>query len=87
MFIDLQDFYGASLQPLKALEAINSPSCEWRYFASSGDFRSIPGCPIAYWASKAQTKAFTQNSNVGSWAEVKQGLATADNDRFLRTLV
>lgn len=57
-----------------------------RYFfrASSDDFRKIPGQPIAYWATSTQRLAFEKFSAIGSWAPVKQGLATADNSRFVR---
>jgi hypothetical protein len=49
-YIDLDDFYGADLQPRKALEAIGNPNCGWFYRASSKDLKRIPGAPIAYWA-------------------------------------
>ena len=29
VYIDLNDFYGAEIQPIKVLEAINNPDCEW----------------------------------------------------------
>ncbi len=47
-FIDLSDFYGADLQPLKALEAIKNPDCGYFYYASAIDLKKIPGSPIAY---------------------------------------
>jgi len=48
------------------------------------DFKKIPGSPIAYWVSKTLRSVFSGNSLLRILAEVKQGLATADNDRFLR---
>jgi type II restriction/modification system DNA methylase subunit YeeA len=54
------------------------------YRVSSDDFQKIPGSPIAYWASAKQRDLFTTFPILGSWAPVRQGLATADNDRFLR---
>ncbi|OEJ64562.1 BREX-1 system adenine-specific DNA-methyltransferase PglX [Magnetovibrio blakemorei] len=47
-------------------------------------FTTIQGSPIAYWISEAFRKTFTKGTNVGEIASPKQGLATADNDRFLR---
>ena len=41
VFIDLQRFYGADMQPLKALEAIQNQSCGWRYAASSKNFKKF----------------------------------------------
>jgi len=55
-----------------------------KYISRQADFEAIPGSPIAYWASSQQKSAFTHRKKVGDWCGVKQGLATADNDRFLR---
>lgn len=54
------------------------------YRTRQSDFEAIPGLPIAYWASDQQKKAFIERQKVGDWSGVKQGLATADNDRFIR---
>ena len=54
------------------------------YLTKQSDFAAIPGSPIAYWASEQQKAAFVENGKVSDWCGVKQGLATADNDRFLR---
>lgn len=58
-----------------------------KYFfrASAEDFKKIPGSPIAYWASSNQRSAFDKFPMIGSWVPVKQGLATANNNRFVRT--
>lgn len=48
------------------------------------DFKKIPGTPIAYWISNTLKSIFKQNRLLGAVGDVKQGLATADNDRFLR---
>ena len=45
---------------------------------------TLPGSPIAYWLSPAMTRAFTVGKPLGEVAAPKQGLATADNARFLR---
>ena len=55
-----------------------------RYEVEQARLGSIPGNPIAYWATRNQRLAFSQRESLGSWAPVKQGLATADNNRFLR---
>lgn len=56
-----------------------------KYFlrASAGDFKKIPGSPIAYWIGE-QFRAAFQANELGSISISKQGLATGDNDRFLR---
>lgn len=48
------------------------------------DFEKIPGSPIAYWVSDKIREIFEKNQKLGDIGEAKQGLATADNNRFLR---
>lgn len=48
------------------------------------NFKDIPSSPIAYWASNQIRKIFRDNPSLNELAESKQGLATADNNRFLR---
>ncbi|WP_187147814.1 BREX-1 system adenine-specific DNA-methyltransferase PglX [Heliomicrobium modesticaldum] len=56
-----------------------------RYLHRGGEaFLAIAGSPIAYWVSAAVRAAFAKNPPLRRLAEPKQGLATADNDRFLR---
>jgi type II restriction/modification system DNA methylase subunit YeeA len=83
-YIDLTNFYGAELQPLKTLEAIKFPTCGWFYRASSVDFNKIPGSPIAYWVSEAVKKAFSEGSRLGEITSPRKGLDTGENERFLR---
>lgn len=52
--------------------------------ATAEDFEKIPGSPIAYWASEAMRIAFSSFSTLNMVAPCKQGIATANNDRFLR---
>lgn len=47
-------------------------------------YREIPGIPIAYWISNKTRDAFLSEESIGTVAPPKQGLATADNERFLR---
>jgi len=54
------------------------------YIARQSDFRSIPGQPIAYWISKRMQQCFQDGMPLGEIAEPRQGMATADNNRFLR---
>lgn len=52
--------------------------------ANTNDFSSIPGLPIAYWLPAEARDAFRNSTKLGDFSPAKQGLATADNDRFLR---
>lgn len=54
------------------------------YRASAADFMKIPGGPVAYWANPILRTVFGKYPKLSDLAHVKQGLATADNDRFLR---
>ncbi|WP_236238649.1 BREX-1 system adenine-specific DNA-methyltransferase PglX [Pseudomonas rhodesiae] len=57
-----------------------------RYFfrASSMDFKKIPGSPIAYWASESALKVMSTEKQLGEISAPRQGLATSDDQRFLR---
>jgi len=47
-------------------------------------FSKIPGSPIAYWVSDKMLNLFTESENLENYLDIRQGLATGDNDRFLR---
>ena len=48
------------------------------------NFEKIPGCPIGYWVSLLCLNIFATGSYLGNIAEPRVGMATADNDRFIR---
>jgi hypothetical protein len=50
---------------------------------STSEFMKVPGCPIAYWISDPVRRIF-QTKALSSVIEAKQGLATANNERFIR---
>ena len=52
--------------------------------ASIGRFRKIPGVPIAYWVSDDLANIFLTKKPLSYYGQPKQGLATGDNNRFLR---
>ncbi|EAA0826824.1 BREX-1 system adenine-specific DNA-methyltransferase PglX [Salmonella enterica subsp. enterica serovar Agona] len=47
------------------------------------DLKRIPGNPIAYWAEDSVSRLFDDRS-IDQFASVRQGMATTDNERFLR---
>lgn len=55
-----------------------------RFSARPHTLLALPGARLAYWLSPAMTRAFTVGKPLGEVAAPKQGLATADNARFLR---
>ena len=83
-YIKLSDFKGAKNQPIKTLEAVKNPNCNWRFQAKQKDFEKIPGSPIAYWVSDKVREIFEKNQKLGDIGEAKVGLQTGDNNKFLR---
>lgn len=51
---------------------------------SVNNFKDIPGCPVAYWVNNHILNLFKKSDFLSNFSEPKQGLATADNKRFLR---
>ena len=54
------------------------------YYPKQSNFSKIPGSPVAYWVSNAMIHAFNAGTALSSIASPKQGMATADNNRFVR---
>lgn len=83
-YIRLSDFAGAAKQAPKALEAIKNPDCGWFYRRDADTFKQIPGTPIAYWASDAEVSAFETMQRIEDSIDIRLGMTTADNERFVR---
>jgi hypothetical protein len=83
-YVDLGHLGSAESQPIKLKEAITNPDCGYLYYAESTNFAKIPGSPIAYSISDKVLEIFTTFTLLDKIASPKQGLATADNERFLR---
>ncbi len=52
--------------------------------ATTENFSKIPGSPIAYWVSEAIQEIFQKNRKIDDIANPRQGLATGNNDNYLR---
>lgn len=53
--------------------------------ASLDEFEAMPGSPVAYWVSRAIRRLFVEHPPVeGTAGQVRQGLITGDDFRFLR---
>ena len=83
-YMDLSPFKGANQQPLKVLEGLSRQNADWVYFADSSDFLRVPGIPIAFQLSESLLSSFEDFPCVDELADARQGMATSDNDRFLR---
>jgi hypothetical protein len=86
-YIRLSKFKGAQNQAPKTLEAIRNRDCGWLYTAKVDDFRKIPGRPVVYWANDQIFSAFEYKDGfipVGRIGSPRKGMATGDNNRFVR---
>ena len=54
------------------------------YRVSAADFEKIPGNPIAYWVSDKVRKTFNNTPSLSAVAQVKHGMTTGNNEKFLR---
>ena len=81
----LSDFKGGmEVQKEKVLEALQNPNCGYFYEAQQSNFNQISGFPIAYWCSAALLKDFMTGNPLGDLAKPRQGMATTNNNLFLR---
>jgi type II restriction/modification system DNA methylase subunit YeeA len=84
-FVRLSDFRGSDNQGPKTLEAIRDRECGWFFETAQDEFNKIPGSPVAYWVRQRTREVFEDSEQLGGYAPVRQGLATADNDQFMRS--
>lgn len=85
LYFKLSDFKGGmEVQKQKVLEALANKNCGYFYEADQSNFSKIPGSPVAYWVSSALTQSFIAGTPLGEVAKPRQGMATTNNNRFLR---
>lgn len=82
-YIKLSEFKGRDKQKEMTLAAINNKKVAYRYSISTDIFLSIPGNPIAYWLNNNFYRTFSEKK-LSELENVKSGLTTGDNNRFLR---
>lgn len=83
-YVRLVDINGSEAKRLKLVEAIQNPACGWFYRRDADTFKQIPGTPIAYWASDGLINSFENGKRLGDITDTHLGMATCDNERFLR---
>lgn len=66
------------------VENIEHSALRIYYTAKQSDFHSIPGSPIAYWASDRVREIFKENKSLGKMTIVRNGMKTGGNEEFLR---
>lgn len=55
-----------------------------KFIAKQENFLKITGSPLAYWADEAFIKVFEVGYKLKQEGDTRQGMATSDNNRFLR---
>ena len=83
-YLDLTEGNSEEEKEAAIRQAIQDKSCGWLYFASSSEFRKIPGSPIAYWVSNNLRDAFIKFSSFSEYSDTRIGLITGDNDYYIR---
>ena len=83
-YIRLNDFDHHSLQEPKTREAIANPDCGYFYRRNAKTFTQIPSTPIAYWVGEGLMNSFSKGIPLGEITDTHLGMATCDNERFLR---
>lgn len=57
---------------------------DFLYNANFADFKNLPDKVFAYWLTPLELQAFSEYPNSNDLYHVKQGMATGENERFLR---
>ena len=78
------DPLSADAKRSRLMEAIHEPVGPWVFDVESDHFEDVPGAPFAYRLSEDTRRAFRESPGLGELATPLQGLATADDGRFLR---
>ena len=63
---------------------VNKSGLKVCYSSNQKNFEKIPGNPIGYWLGEGLIKVFENNVSLSSELEIKAGLQTGKNDKFLR---
>ena len=83
-YIRLVDDGSSELKRTNTLDAIKNKDCAWFYNANQNDFKKIPGSPIGYWLSENLIDSFLKGVPIKDISVPRQGMATTNNNYFLR---
>lgn len=83
-YLRLTDYRGGmEIQRQKALEAITTHDKKTYFESNAGNFKKIPGSPIAYWLGKNIFSSF-DSLKMAEFFTIRNGISTGDNKRYLR---
>ena len=83
-YVKLSNFNNSNLKEEAYLNITNNLENSILFIKKADDIEGIPGLPIAYWASEKVINIFKDNINISSIGETRLGLATSNNDKFIR---
>ncbi len=86
-YFRLVDYAPSAQKEARFLTALKLPTEQLKtgnsFAIPQSNFKKIPGCPIGYWVSEKMMQLMSKD-HIGNRYPVKQGIATCDNNRFLR---
>ena len=83
-YIRLVDFPGEENKRNKFLEIVRNKDKKYYFRTTKENFEKIPGMPIGYWVNDNVRNVFVKAKGLAHYAETRLGMATADNEKFLR---
>jgi hypothetical protein len=83
-YVRVVETIGEDAKASKIRDAVSDPTCPWRYDSDAKSFKSIPGWPIGYAAGNSLISIFEHCEPFDRSLAMREGIHTADNDRFLR---
>lgn len=86
VYFKLSDFKGdMDAQKEKLLYALSHKDCDYRYLTKADNLMLVPDSPItAFCASEKMLRIYDKATLLSCVADPKQGIATSDNNKFLR---
>lgn len=84
MYVRLVDVDGAEKKRQAIINAIQGNDSSRVYMTPEDAYKVIPGWQIAYWATTNMMESFINCPPIRDCCELKKGMSTGDNKRFLR---
>lgn len=84
VFVDLQGFGSSEAKRCALLDLTKGRGRGIKHSICISDLDCIPGKPVAYWADSEVAAVFEKCKKLGGMALPRQGMATSDNNRFVR---
>lgn len=83
-YVQLANFKGWENQEPHVISAIKDFKQNYCFEINQSKFSLISGSPIAYWLTDSMYQVFKKGEKLKKFGMPRQGMATADNKRFMR---